>query len=262
MRRANAAASPHLLGARDSSRSPPPVTPPRPFARPVPEDESPQSPTWRPGIPGAGADKEEMRWYMISEFGRMTAEAHAHAQRTYEARLEIDAIKRTLNEKADISAVQAKLASDSGVVEAQLGMLNEGMNDLVKKLDLKANAAAVQTKFIEDNALFDAKLQSMNEAIAEFEVQVGKSFYSVNAVEASFKEHVAGNFAETVAAMQWLEASLDGRFAVATEHMRKNDANIRTFLTEIDSKIEANIILVGIECWCYYDQSHGVVMNL
>ena len=85
---------------------------------------------------------------MIRELGLVNANAHAQAQRTYDARLDLEAIKRALGSKP--------------------------------------NTGAAQAKFEEDNALFEAKTNSMNESLVTFGEQVKHAFALVEAVDASF----------------------------------------------------------------------------
>jgi hypothetical protein len=88
----------------------------------------------------------------------------------------------------------------------------------------------------EDHAVIEAKFASMNEVLADFESQSKRT----SLVEADFKKHVAGHFAETVVAMQWLDASIDARFSQAKtateERMDKVDGQFREFLKEIEQQ--------------------------
>ena len=72
----------------------------------------------------------------------------------------------------------------------------------------------MQDKFVEDHALFEAKFTSMNDALADFETRVKQQVagnIAQAAVDATFKQQVAAHFTETVAAMQWLDTSIDIR---------------------------------------------------
>ena len=71
--------------------------------------------------------------------------------------MDIEAFKRALDSKADASAVLVKLAQDSAIIEAKIGMLNEGLTDLKKLLDNKAGTVPVQAKFVEDATIIEAK---------------------------------------------------------------------------------------------------------
>ena len=148
------------------------MTPPA-FSMPA-MTEPPASPSWHQDVPGVGTNLEDLRWFVVREFGQLHATAREQAQRAYDARLDIEALK--------------------------------------VKLDGKANVQAVQNKFAEDNALFEAQIASMNETMSRFGEQVTHAFASVEAIDASFKQHVAGNFSETVAAIQWLDGNVDTRF--------------------------------------------------
>jgi hypothetical protein len=193
---------------------------------------APASPNWQPDIPGHGANLEDLRCFFIRELGRLNANGHMQAQSSYQARLDIEALKRLLDTKAEATAVTAQFVEDHTIFETQVNMLNDGLTDFKKQLDLKPRTAAVQAKMAEDHAVIEAKFTSMNEVLADFETQSKRT----SLVETDFKQHVAGHFAETVAAMQWLDASIDGRLAQAKtateERMDKVDGQFRAFLSD------------------------------
>jgi hypothetical protein len=145
-----------------------------------------------------GTSLEDLRYFVVRELGQINANARTQAQRTHDARLDIEAIRRLLDSKADATAVQAKFAEDSAVSEAKVGMINEGLTDSG--------------------------------------AQVSKAFASVEAIGAKFKQHIAGNFAELVSAIHWLDASADGRFAKAKTSAEEHLDALERQLAEIKFK--------------------------
>ena len=155
--------------ARTSSRSPHPVTPPARASVP------PASPDWHQDIPGHDATVEELRGFILREVGQLHANARTQAERSYEARLDIEALKKAMGTKADFDPAKSAFEEERAIFEAKVAMINEGMTD--------------------------------------FGTKVMQAFSYVENLEANLQKHVTGSFAEVVTAMQWLDTSVDARFA-------------------------------------------------
>ena len=107
---------------------------------------------------------EELRGFVLREIGQLHANARTQAERSYEARQEIEAIKKALATKADFEPVKSAFEEEHAVFEAKVAMINEGMND--------------------------------------FGTKVMQAFAHVENLEANLQQHVTGSFAEVVNAIQ------------------------------------------------------------
>jgi hypothetical protein len=152
---------------REGTRSPRPVTPPARASVP------PASPDWHQDLPGHGATVEELRGFILREVGQLHANARTQAERSYEARRDIEALKKALETKADFEPIKSAFENEHAIFEAKIAMINEGMTD--------------------------------------FGTKVMQAFSHVERLEAN----VSGSFAEVVTAVQWLDTSVDSRFAKA-----------------------------------------------
>ena len=83
-----------VQGGRAHSRSPRPVTPPTRASAVPPGSAPPASPDWRQDIPGHDTTVEELRGFVLREIGQLHANARTQAERSYEARIEIEIPRR------------------------------------------------------------------------------------------------------------------------------------------------------------------------
>ena len=175
---------------------------------------------WCPDIPGPGCSVDDLRWFIVREFGKTRAVAKDNAKNVERLNIDVDILKDKMKDKVTADQVAVKIINAAEVqskalddfkalhvkvvdgytkdIEGMIKTINiDAMNAKLKELEDHTNAlgAVVQGKN-DDGETTEGYLHDLEDRLAKFEADIKGAFANVERVEGNFVAHVGQAFAQ------------------------------------------------------------------